>query len=109
MRSQTLIERRHRLEGEQDKIDHELFDLSIPLQVTEQAELARQRDKCRQGGLIEGVMLKDKNSLYKSGREKGLWYKWKRDPLFADLVIMYAQRGHGKRSSIYSDFTLGAR
>ena len=53
-------------------------------------------------------MLKDKHSPYKAGREKGLWYKWKRDPLYADLVIMYAQRGHGKRSSYYSDFTLGA-
>ena len=108
LRGQPLEERRIRLEQEQKKIDHDLFDLSMPLQVTDQAELARHRDKCRQGGLIEGVMLKDKYSLYKAGREKGLWYKWKRDPLYADLVIMYAQRGHGKRSSYYSDFTLGA-
>ena len=108
LRGQPLEERRFRLEQEQQKIDHDLFDLSVPLQVTEKAELARHRDKCRQGGLIEGIMLKDKRSLYKAGREKGLWYKWKRDPLYADLVIMYAQRGHGKRSSYYSDFTLGA-
>ena len=108
LRGQKLLERRRRLEEEQDKIDHGLFDLSLPLQVTEQSELARHRDKCRQGGLVEGVMIKSKHSTYKAGREKGLWYKWKRDPLYADLVIMYAQRGHGKRSSYYSDFTLGA-
>ena len=108
LRGQHLRERRRRLAKEQEKIDHDLFDLSVPLQVIEQAELARLRDKCRQGGLIEGLMLKNKHSLYKAGREKGLWYKWKRDPLYADLVIMYAQRGHGKRSSYYSDFTLGA-
>ena len=108
LRGQPLAERRNRLEQEKAKIDHDLFDLSELLQVTKQAELARHRDKCRQGGLIEGVMLKDKHSPYKAGREKGLWYKWKRDPLYADLVIMYAQRGHGKRSSYFSDFTLGA-
>ncbi len=108
LRSQPLRKRRRRLEEEQKKIDHDLFDLSVPLKVKEQAQLARLRDKCRQGGLIEGVMLKNKRSLYKAGREKGLWYKWKRNPLYADLVVMYAQRGHGKRSSYYSDFTLGA-
>ena len=108
LRTKNLSERYLRLEKERYKIDHDLFDLSLPLQVTEQAELARHRDKCRQGGLIEGVMIKAKHSVYKAGREKGFWYKWKRDPLYADLVIMYAQRGHGKRSSFYSDFTLGA-
>ena len=92
LRGQPLAERRRRLEQEKEKIDHDLFDLSELPKVTKQAELARHRDKCRQGGLIEGVMLKDKHSPYKAGREKGLWYKWKRDPLYADLVIMYAQR-----------------
>ncbi|MBU3023584.1 cisplatin damage response ATP-dependent DNA ligase [Aestuariibacter sp. A3R04] len=57
---------------------------------------------------VEGLMLKRKDSLYTSGRPKGQWYKWKRDPLLVDAVIMYAQRGHGKRSSYYSDFTFGA-
>ena len=108
LRAQPLRERRVRLEQEQEKIDHELFDLSELLQITEHTDLSQHRDQCRKGGLIEGVMLKNKNSFYKAGREKGLWYKWKRDPLYADLVIMYAQRGHGKRSSYYSDFTLGA-
>ena len=56
---------------------------------------------------IEGVMLKRRDSPYVAGRPKGLWWKWKRDPLNIDAVLMYAQRGHGKRSSFYSDFTFG--
>jgi len=52
-------------------------------------------------------MLKRRDSAYVAGRVKGLWYKWKRDPLTADAVLMYAQRGHGKRSSYYSDYTFG--
>jgi DNA ligase-1 len=52
-------------------------------------------------------MLKRADSLYVPGRPKGLWYKWKRDPRVVDAVLMYAQRGHGKRSSFYSDFTFG--
>ena len=52
-------------------------------------------------------MLKRRDSPYVAGRRTGLWYKWKRDPLTADCVLMYAQRGSGKRSSYYSDFTFG--
>ncbi len=56
---------------------------------------------------VEGLMLKHKESPYLAGRPKGYWYKWKRDPLLIDAVLMYAQRGHGKRSSYYSDYTFG--
>jgi DNA ligase-1 len=56
---------------------------------------------------VEGVMLKRRDSIYVGGRPKGLWWKWKRDPYNVDAVLMYAQRGHGKRSSFYSDFTFG--
>ena len=56
---------------------------------------------------IEGLMLKRADSVYVAGRPKGPWFKWKRDPMLADCVLMYAQRGHGKRSSFYSDFTFG--
>ena len=52
-------------------------------------------------------MLKRRDSLYVAGRRVGLWYKWKRDPLTADCVLMYAARGSGKRSSYYSDYTFG--
>jgi len=57
--------------------------------------------------VIEGVMIKRRDSVYQAGRAKGPWFKWKREPLNADAVLMYAQRGHGKRSSYYSDFTFG--
>ncbi|MEM8798516.1 MAG: cisplatin damage response ATP-dependent DNA ligase [Pseudomonadota bacterium] len=58
-------------------------------------------------GLIEGLMLKRWDAPYLPGRPTGQWYKWKRDPLLLDAVLMYAQRGHGKRSSFYSDYTFG--
>src|SRR5262249_5916963 len=56
---------------------------------------------------VEGVMLKRRDAPYVPGRPKGPWWKWKRDPLIIDAVLMYAQRGHGKRSSYYSDYTFG--
>jgi ATP-dependent DNA ligase len=56
---------------------------------------------------VEGVMLKRRDAPYLAGRPKGYWYKWKRDPNIVDAVLMYAQRGHGKRSSFYSDYTFG--
>jgi DNA ligase-1 len=56
---------------------------------------------------VEGVMLKRRDALYLPGRPKGPWWKWKRDPHLIDAVLMYAQRGHGKRSSYYSDYTFG--
>ena len=58
-------------------------------------------------GRLEGLMIKDRQSTYISGRPKHAWYKWKCDPLLVDAVLMYAQRGHGKRSSYYSDYTFG--
>jgi DNA ligase 1 len=57
--------------------------------------------------VIEGVMIKRRDSPYLAGRVKGPWFKWKRDPHLIDAVLMYAQRGHGKRSGFYSDFTFG--
>ena len=68
--------------------------------------LARIRDGARAAS-IEGLMLKRADAPYVAGRTKGLWWKWKRDPLTVDAVLMYAQRGHGKRSSFYSDYTFG--
>ena len=56
---------------------------------------------------VEGLMLKRLDSPYLPGRPKGYWFKWKRDPHIVDAVLMYAQRGHGKRSSFYSDYTFG--
>jgi len=83
--------------------------LSSPLAFNNTAELSALRDKAAnmEQGYIEGLMLKRKDTIYVSGRPKGQWYKWKRDPRLIDAVIMYAQRGHGKRSSFYSDYTFG--
>lgn len=56
---------------------------------------------------MEGLMLKHWSSVYTPGRPKGAWWKWKKDPFEVDAVMLYAQRGHGRRSSLYSDFTFG--
>jgi DNA ligase-1 len=69
-------------------------------------ELEELRAQARDSS-IEGIMLKRRDSPYVAGRRAGLWYKWKRDPLTADCVLMYAARGSGKRSSYYSDYTFG--
>ena len=89
------------------------LDLSplVPFATFEEFARARQEPADFGAGAdadaIEGIMLKRADSIYVPGRPKGLWYKWKRDPFTVDAVLMYAQRGHGKRSSFYSDFTFG--
>src|SRR5690606_13259964 len=82
------------------------FDLSPLLPFADWNELARLRASPPADG-VEGVMLKRRDSPYLGGRPKGPWFKWKREPFVLDCVLMYAQRGHGKRSSFYSDFTFG--
>jgi DNA ligase-1 len=77
------------------------------IEVADKAELQRLWSQTRATG-IEGIMLKRRDSAYVAGRPKGLWWKWKRAPLTLDCVLMYAQRGSGKRSSYYSDYTFGA-
>ena len=100
-------ERRARLEAWFARNPQTRLDLSQVLQFSGWDELAelRRRGAAEQGH--EGVMLKLKTSPYVPGRPKGLWFKWKRDPNVIDAVLMYAQRGHGKRSSFYSDYTFG--
>ncbi len=70
------------------------------------ADLARQREDSRRLG-VEGMMLKQREALYGVGRTKdmGVWWKWKVDPFSVDAVLIYAQRGHGRRASLYSDYT----
>lgn len=82
------------------------MDLSPLIAVDGAEALAELRMGARDAG-IEGLMLKRGDSPYLAGRPKGPWWKWKRDPLTLDAVLMYAQRGHGRRSSIYSDYTFG--
>lgn len=99
-------ERREVLEALVPQLDPERFDISSVIEAKDFADLAAIRERARDDA-IEGVMLKRRDSPYVTGRKTGLWYKWKRDPLLIDCVLMYAQRGSGKRSSFYSDFTFG--
>jgi DNA ligase 1 len=91
----------------------ERIDLSPLIPFHSWAALGRARADPAEAGAgadsdaIEGVMLKRRDAPYVPGRPKGLWWKWKRDPFVIDAVLMYAQRGHGKRSSFYSDYTFG--
>ena len=105
LRSLSLAERRKRLEA-LFSTSLERFDLSPQLDFSGVKGLVDLRESARQQS-IEGLMLKRKDAPYMAGRPKGPWFKWKRDPLLADCVLMYAQRGHGKRSSFYSDYTFG--
>ncbi len=82
------------------------MDLSPTIPFAGWPDLAGLREAARAAG-IEGLMLKRRDSAYVAGRPKGPWFKWKRDPFTVDAVLMYAQRGHGKRSSFYSDYTFG--
>jgi DNA ligase-1 len=106
VRGLPWVDRRARLESFVPKLDPDRFDLSQLIEARDFDELAAIRAGARDAA-IEGVMLKLRDSPYVPGRRAGLWYKWKRDPLTADCVLMYAQRGSGKRSSFYSDYTFG--
>ena len=106
LRAFSFDERRARLEAWMAEKPRPRFDVSPLVVFTDWAHLASLREEMRQDG-IEGLMLKRGDSAYLAGRPKGPWFKWKRDPMLADCVMMYAQRGHGKRSSFYSDYTFG--
>ena len=106
LRGMTLDVRRARLEAWFERTRPPRMDLSPIIPFTGWDELAAHRGDARDNG-IEGLMLKRADSIYIPGRPKGPWFKWKRDPLTLDCVVMYAQRGHGKRSSYYSDYTFG--
>jgi len=105
-RELAWTERRARLEEFAGALDPERFDVSQLIEAASFDELEELRANARDVA-IEGIMLKRRDSPYVAGRRTGLWYKWKRDPLTADCVLMYAQRGSGKRSSYYSDYTFG--
>jgi DNA ligase-1 len=106
LRALPFLERRQRLEGFVARLDDDRVDLSplVPAYTWEGLAAARAAPPV---AAIEGLMLKRWDSPYESGRPRGPWFKWKRDPHLVDCVLMYAQRGHGKRSSFYSDYTFG--
>ena len=106
VRARSYGDRRYRLSDIVELAPHERFDLSPLVDFTSWEELDRLRS-APPDPVIEGVMIKRRDSIYQAGRLKGPWFKWKRNPFNVDAVLMYAQRGHGKRSSYYSDFTFG--
>ena len=106
VRGRGFLDRRERLTEIVEAAPHDRFDLSPLVDFTSWEELERLRAS-PPDPVIEGVMIKRRDSAYLAGRAKGPWFKWKRDPYNVDAVLMYAQRGHGKRSSYYSDFTFG--
>ena len=106
LRARPFVERRARLERLVPRLDPTRFDLSVLLDFEGWEDVARLRGAPAHSA-IEGVMLKRRDAPYSPGRAKGPWFKWKKDPHTVDAVLMYAQRGHGKRSSYYSDYTFG--
>jgi DNA ligase-1 len=106
VRALAWSERRARLERFVPGLDPARFDISALIEAESFEALEEIRAGSRDAS-IEGVMLKRRDSPYLPGRKVGFWYKWKRDPLTADCVLMYAARGSGKRSSYYSDYTFG--
>jgi DNA ligase-1 len=113
LRTLSFAERRGRLEAFVARLDEPRVDLSplVPFSTWNELAAARRNPAAAGAGAdaeaIEGVMLKHRDSRYVPGRPKGPWWKWKRDPYIVDAVLMYAQRGSGKRSSYYSDYTFG--
>jgi DNA ligase-1 len=105
-RNHTQAERRTQLEQVIAQCNQPVLLPSPSLTGTSWADLAHQREASRQLG-VEGMMLKAKDGLYGVGRTKdmGVWWKWKVDPFSVDAVLIYAQRGHGRRASLYSDYT----
>ena len=106
LRTLAFDERRARLDTWFTLHQPARMDLSPLIPFRTIADLSAIRDTTRAAS-IEGLMLKRGDSAYVPGRPKGQWWKWKRNPLTIDAVVMYAQRGHGKRSSFYSDYTFG--
>ena len=107
LRELPLEARRERLETWHSRNASDRTDLSALIETGSLEALQELWSGTREAG-IEGLMLKRRDSPYIAGRPKGHWFKWKRAPLTLDTVLMYAQRGSGKRSSYYSDFTFGA-
>ena len=106
LRGHSFDTRRHRLEAWYTAHRPPLSDLSAIIAFADFGQLGLLHAESRAGD-IEGLMLKRRSSPYLAGRPKGHWFKWKRHPLALDCVLMYAQRGSGKRSSLYSDYTFG--
>jgi len=108
IRESLLIERRTLLEKIVNDINHPALLLSPVISFSTWPELTTIRQQSRNLG-SEGIMLKRKDSIYQVGRKRGDWWKWKIDPLVIDAVMIYAQKGHGRRSNLYTDYTFAVK
>ena len=108
IREQPIEKRRSLLEDIVTKIDHPVLLLSPVINFSSWQQLAAIRESSREMG-AEGIMLKRKSSAYQVGRKVGDWWKWKIDPLVIDAVMIYAQKGHGRRSNLYTDYTFAVK
>ncbi|HVJ38429.1 MAG TPA: ATP-dependent DNA ligase [Stenotrophomonas sp.] len=106
LRERPLRERRALLEGVLATLGDPHLVASPLVQANDWEEAATQRLEARERG-VEGLMLKRADSPYRAGRRRGDWWKWKIDPLTIDAVLIYAQAGHGRRSTLYTDYTFG--
>ncbi len=107
-REHTLQERRQQLERIVKDIHHPVLQLSPLIQFENWEQLTSTRMGSRDMG-AEGIMLKRVSSNYQVGRKRGDWWKWKIDPLVIDCVMVYAQKGHGRRSNLYTDYTFAVK
>ena len=107
-REHKMIERRAALEKIVAEINQPVLKISPIITFDTWENLALIRTKSRDVG-SEGIMLKRKNSVYQVGRKRGDWWKWKIDPLVIDAVMIYAQKGHGRRSNLYTDYTFAVK
>jgi len=107
LRDKPLASRRQRLETWMQQNANDRLDLSEILPFADWQDLARLRQQGAKIHGYEGLMIKHRQSTYVAGRPRGPWFKWKREPRMIDTIMMYAQRGNGRRSSFYSDFTFG--
>ena len=108
IRHLPMMERRVLLEQIISATPHHLLHISPIIEFTTWDFLKDIRKRSREMG-SEGIMLKRKNSIYQVGRKRGDWYKWKIDPLTIDAVMIYAQKGHGRRSNLYTDYTFAVK
>jgi len=106
LRTLPLQQRRERLAALLGALDDPRIRLSPQVHADDWPHAARLRDEARARG-VEGLMLKRLGSVYQAGRRRGDWWKWKIDPLTIDAVLLYAQAGHGRRSTLYTDYTFG--
>ena len=103
IRQWPFLERRRKLE-EICNTSSKVLRLSPRVSFNTWEQLAEERNRSRDF-LSEGIMLKRKDSIYRNGRRRGDWWKWKIDPFTVDAVMIYAMRGHGRRANLYTDYT----